>query len=419
MSTWKLEEKSTGLLTVEVENNKWVEAQEKAFKKISENFEKDGFRKGHVPTSIVKKEVSEQAIAVEAIDFAAQEALEAGVNEHNLELVARPEIVNIDGVSKDACTLVFKVTVKPEVTLGAYKGLPLEVAEVEVTEEDVNAELEKMRERYAENESKDVIESGDNVKFDFEGFKDGVAFEGGKADDYELVIGSNQFIPGFEDAMIGLKKDEEKDIDLTFPEDYQAADLAGAAVVFHVKVKEITSKVLPEVSDDLAQDMNIAGVETAEALVAHVREDLLKAKKEADENEAFEKTLEVAINNATVDLPDALVESELDEMVRNYGQRFQQQGMQLDQFLQMTGQTMEDLRGQMKEDATKSAKLRLVLEKIVEVEEIDVTEEDLNAEYEKMSAQYGMEVDKIKEIVPAQNLKYDVKMQKALNLIKG
>jgi trigger factor len=419
MSTWKLNEKSQGDLSVKIEGKTWSDAQVKAFDKLSTEVEISGFRKGHAPEALVRKQINPQQILIEAVDLVAQEALVAAVEENSLELVASPEL-KLDALTAEAVELTFVCTVKPEVTLGEYKGLPFEVEAVEISEEEVSAELEKMREKYAEIESKEgAVADGDTTIIDFEGFKDDIAFEGGKGENHELVIGSNSFIPGFEEKLIGMVKDEEKDITLTFPEEYQAAELAGKEVVFKVKMNDIKVKVLPELNDELAKDMNIADVETKEALEEYVKNDIRTQKTEAAENEASNKLIETVINNATVDLPDAMIDAETTEMVNDYSSRLQQQGFQLDQFLQMTGQTEEQLREQMKVDAVSRVKLRLVLEKIAEVENIEATEEIIEAEYAKIAEQYSMEVEKIKEIIPADNLSFDVKLQKALELVKG
>jgi trigger factor len=419
MSTWKLNEKSQGDLSVKIEGKTWSDAQVKAFAKLSTEVEISGFRKGHAPEALVRKQINPQQILIEAVDLVAQEALVAAVEENSLELVASPEL-KLDALTAEAVELTFVCTVKPEVTLGEYKGLPFEVEAVEISEEEITAELEKMREKYAEIESKEgAVADGDTTIIDFEGFKDDIAFDGGKGENHELVIGSNSFIPGFEEKLIGMVKDEEKDITLTFPEEYQAAELAGKEVVFKVKMNDIKVKVLPELNDELAKDMNIADVETKEALEEYVKNDIRTQKTEAAENEASNKLIETVINNATVDLPKAMIDAETTEMVNDYSGRLQQQGFQLDQFLQMTGQTEEQLREQMTVDAVSRVKLRLVLEKIAEVENIEATEEIIEAEYAKIAEQYSMEVEKIKEIIPADNLSFDVKLQKALELVKG
>ena len=419
MSTWKLNEKSQGDLSVKIEGKTWTDAQAKAFDKLAKNVEVSGFRKGHAPEALVKKQVNPQQVLIEAVDLVAQDALVAGVEEHGLELVASPEL-KLDALTEEAVELTFICTVKPEVTLGEYKGLPFEVEAVEIAEDEVDAQLEQMRNQYAEMVSKEgAVESGDTATIDFEGFKDGVAFEGGKGENYDLVIGSNSFIPGFEDAVIGMAKDEEKDITVTFPEEYQAAELAGQEVIFKVKVNDIKVKELPELDDELAKDMNIPEVETAEALREYVKNDIRTQKTEAAENTATNTLIETVVNNATIDVPDAMVESETTEMVNDYAMRLQQQGFQLAQFLQMTGQSEEQLREQMKTDALNRVKLRLVLEKIAEVENIEVTDEALDGEYSRIAEQYSMEAEKVKEIIPAENLAYDVKLQQALELVKG
>ena len=254
-----------------------------------------------------------------------------GGKEHSLEVIAQPEL-KVNGLDEDKAELVFVITVKPEVTLGQYKELPMEKDAVEVTEEDVNAELTRLQERFAEMEVKETAENGDTVVIDFEGFKDGVPFEGGKAEKYSLVLGSNSFIPGFEDQLIGVKAEDEKDVNVTFPEDYHAAELAGAPVVFKIKVHEVKTKVLPELDDEFAKDVNAPDVETIEDLKAFITKNLTDEKEKQAENKAVNTLMETVVNNASVEIPQAMIDNETNQLVNEYAMQLQQNGFSLDQF---------------------------------------------------------------------------------------
>jgi len=420
MSTWKLNEKSQGDLKVKIEGEVWENAQKKAFDKLAKELEVSGFRKGNVPAKIAEKHLNPQQILLEAVDVVANDALAAGIKEHNLALVARPEL-GIDAIDEKAVELSFVCTVKPEVTLGEYKGLPYEVAAVEVSDEEIEAEITSMQKRYAEVQDKTEgnVEAGDTVTIDFEGFKDDVAFEGGKAENYELKIGSNSFIPGFEDGLIGMALNEEKELPLTFPEEYQAKDLAGKEVVFKVKLNAIKTEVLPELNDDFAADMSIADVDTMEQLKEYVKKDITAQKTTKAENEATETLLDTLVKNATVEVPDVMVKEEAESMVKDYAAQLQKQGLQLEQFFQMTGQTEDQLKEQMKPDALKRVELRLVLEKVAEVENIEASAEKIEENYKQIAEQYNIDVEQVKSIIPVENLEYDVKLQAALELVKG
>lgn len=420
MSNWTIKENSQGELQVTVEGDAWQDAQVKAFDKLAKNVEVKGFRKGQAPKNLVQKQLSSQQVMMEAIDLVAQEALSAGVEEHKLWVVARPEL-KIEDFNESKAELVFVVTVKPEVKLGAYKNLPYEVKEQKVTEKEVTAELEKLQQQYAELEVKEdgTIETGNTAIIDFEGFNEGVAFEGGKAENHSLEIGSNSFIPGFEDQLIGMKTNDEKEINVTFPEDYQAEDLKGKPVVFKVKINEIKVNKIPALDDDLVKDVNIEGVTTIAELKAHYKKNMQEAKKSEAESEATNALLDTVVESASVDIPEVMIADETDEMLKDYGTRLQQQGFSLEQFMKLTGQTAEQMKEQFKDDAVKRVKLRLVLEAISIEEKIEVAEELVNQEYEKIAEQYSMEIDKVKEIIPSVNLEYDIKLQKALDVVKG
>lgn len=419
MSTWTLKEKSTGELKVTIEGENWKTAQKKAFNKLAKELEIPGFRKGSVPAAMAKKYVPAQKIMLEAVEHCAQELLDAGIDEHSLWPISRPEL-NIEEISEEAATMSFTFAVKPEVKLGEYKGLAYEVAETSVSEEEVDAELKRIQENFAELEVKEEgeVENGDTAVIDFEGFKDGVAFEGGKGENHPLEIGSNSFIPGFEEQVIGMKKEETKDINVTFPENYQAAELAGQPVVFKVTVHEIKAKVLPELNDDLAKDVNAPNVETMEDLKALIRKNQEEQKQQNAENEATNKLISTVVDACEVEIPEIMIKNETDDMIQDYANRLQQQGISLQQFFQITGQSEETLREQMAKDAESKVKLRLVLDAVATQEKLEVGEEDIDTEYGLIASQYNMEKDKVKELIPASSISYDVRLRKALDLIK-
>lgn len=419
MSTWTLKEKSTGELKVTIEGENWKTAQTKAFNKLAKELEIPGFRKGSVPAAMAKKYVPAQKIMLEAVEHCAQDLLDAGIEEHSLWPISRPEL-NVEEISEEAATMSFTFAIKPEVKLGEYKGLAYEVEETSVSEEEVEAELKRIQENFAELEVKEngEVENGDTAVIDFEGFKDGVAFEGGKGENYPLEIGSNSFIPGFEEQVIGMKKEETKDINVTFPENYQAAELAGQPVVFKVTVHEIKAKVLPELNDDLAKDVNAPDVETMDDLKALIRKNQEEQKQQNAENEATNTLISTVVDACEVEIPEVMIKNETDDMIQDYANRLQQQGISLTQFFQITGQSEETLREQMAKDAESKVKLRLVLDAIATQENLEVGEEDIDTEYGLIASQYNMEKEKVKELIPASSISYDVRLRKALDLIK-
>src|SRR5699024_2174063 len=318
--------------------------------------------------------------------------------------------------------LVFtaKVIVKPEVTLGEYKGLEVEEQSVEVTDEDVEQELEAQRQQHAELVVKEEgnVEEGDTVVMDFEGFMDGEAFEGGKGENHSLEIGSGQFIPGFEEQLVGKETGEESEIEINFPEDYHAEELAGKKATFKVKIHEIKEKELPELDDEFAKDVD-EEVETLDELKKKKKEQLEEQKKQDAENQKRETLIEQASNNAEVDIPEAMVNTELEQMIKEFEQRLQMQGMTMEMYYQFSGQDENALKEQMKEDAEKRVKTNLTLEAISETEELEPTEEDINAELEKMASMYGTEVEQLKQMLGGNTdaLKEDLKFKKAIDFL--
>lgn len=407
-------------LKVTLEGEKWETAKNKSFDKIASKVEIKGFRKGQAPKNLVRKQINEQQIILEAVESLAQEALINAIEEHHVELIDRPGL-KIDTLTNEKAEITFVCAVKPDVTLGQYKGLGYSVEEATVTDEDVENEISKIKEQKAELEIKEdgSVENGDTVVIDYAGFKDGVAFDGGTAENQELVIGSNTFIPGFEEQLIGMKSEEEKEINVKFPEDYHAEDLKGADAMFKVTVHEIKTKVLPELDEEIISSLNIKDVKTEEELRNYIKDALLKNRQNENENKATDELLDKVCEAATVEIPEVMIENEVTDMLKEYEQRLMQQGLKLEQFYQFTGQTEADLRSNMRIDAEKKVKLRLVLEEVAKAENVEVTKEDINAEYENIANQYGMKTEDVMKYIPEDNISYDLKLRKALEILKA
>lgn len=418
-SKWELKEKSTGELTAVVEGDLWKDAQKKAFNKLKRNINIPGFRKGQAPAALIKKQVPVQNILMDAAEEIANQVLGEGIEEHDLWLVARPTL-SIDELNEEKAILKFICVVKPEVKLGEYKNLPIKKKSTRVTQKEIDAEVERLQERYADLELKEegAVENGDTAVIDFEGFKDGVAFDGGKGEDYPLEIGSGSFIPGFEEQLIGMQKGETKDIDVTFPENYGASDLAGQPAVFKVTVKEIKAKVLPEVNDELVKEAKIKDVETLEDYRSYMKKTISEHKEQENEENFTNELLTKIVENAEVEIPDAMIESETDQMVNEFKQRLSGQGFTLEQFAAVTGQNEEMIRAEMRKDAEKKVNVRLVLEAIAEAEKIEISEEDIEAELQEIANQFGRPLEQVKQLISNDAVSYDLRQRKALELIK-
>ncbi|GAE30192.1 trigger factor [Alkalihalobacillus hemicellulosilyticus] len=419
---WEKQEGNEGVLTVEVEADKVNDALDQAFKKVVKKVNVPGFRKGKVPRSLFEKQFGVESLYQDALDILLPGEYAQAVEEAGIEPVDRPEI-DIETMEKGSnLTFTAKVTVKPEVELGEYKGLEVEEPDTNVTDEDVEAELTTLQERQAELvvlEDGEIAE-GDTAVFDFEGFVDGEPFEGGQADNYSLEIGSGQFIPGFEEQMIGLKAGDEKDVEVTFPEEYHAENLAGKPATFKVKVHDIKRKQLPELDDEFAKDAN-EEVETLDELKASLKEKLQKDKEHQAEHQVRDALVQQASENATIDVPEAMVNSEVDRMLQEFEQRLQAQGMNLEMYFQFSGQDEAAMRQQFQEDAGKRVRMNLTLEAIAEAESLEASDEDVDKEIEKMAEMYKRSTDEIKGLLAAQggvdSLKADLKVQKAVEFL--
>jgi len=400
--SWEKIEKNRGVLTVEVEADKFTAALDKAFKKVVGKVSVPGFRKGKVPRAIFEKRFGVESLYQDAVDILLPEAYSEAVQQAGITPVDTPEI-NIEQIEKgQAFKFTATVDVKPEVELGEYKGIEVEDQAVFVSEEDVNAELTKMQERHAELvvlEEGEAAQEGDTAIIDFEGFKDGVAFPGGKGENHSLVLGSGSFIPGFEEQVIGMKKGEEKEINVTFPEEYHSEELAGQPAVFKVKVNDIKRKVLPELDDEFAKD--VSEFDTLDELKKDIEATLLKRKEEERKRYIENTVVTKAAEAAQVEIPQGMIRTEVDNMLRDYDMRLRQQGLNLDLYYQFTGQTEEQLREQMKADAEIRVRNFLVLEAIAKAENLTVSDEEFEEELAKLAEMYQRSVDEIRAIFTA------------------
>lgn len=417
---WEKQEGNEGLLTVEVSAEQFNEALDEAFKKVVKDVQLPGFRKGRIPRGMFEQRFGVESLYQDAVDIVLPEAYSNAVDEAGIEPVDQPEI-DITQIEKGkALHFTAKVTVKPEVKLGDYKGLEVEAVDVNVTDEDVENDLDNQRQSLAELVVKEegAIENGDTVVIDFEGFVDGEAFEGGAAENHSLEIGSGSFIPGFEEQLIGKTTGEETEVEVTFPEEYHAENLAGQPATFKVKIHEVKAKELPEMDDEFAKDVDDE-VET----LAELKEKTKKRLEEQKQNDADAAVRESLINQATenaeIDIPDAMVDSELDRMVREFEQRLQQQGMTLEMYTQFSGQSEDELKDQMKGDAEKRVQTNLVLEAIAQVENLEATDEDVQEELQSMADMYNLEMEQLTQMLGGNTdaIKDDLKFKKAIDFL--
>lgn len=413
-------EKNMAKLTIEVSAEELEKALQGAYLKQKNNISIPGFRKGKVPRAMVEKMYGAGIFYEDAANALIPEAYSNAVAESKLDVVSQPE-VNVVQIEKGK-PFIFtaEVAVKPEVTLGEYKGLEVPKADLTVTEEEIEAELKKEQEKNSRTVTVEDrgAENGDITTIDFEGFVDGEAFEGGKGTDYPLTLGSNSFIPGFEDQLVGSKAGDHVEVKVTFPEEYQAKELAGKEAVFQCDVKKVEAKELPELDDDFAQDVSEFDTlaEYKEDVKKNLTEKKEKAARTAKENAAVDK----AIENAEMDIPDAMLNTQVRQMLDDFSRRMQSQGLTMEQYFQFTGMTLDKMQEEMKPQALKRIQTRLVLEKIAEVENIQPTEEEVEEEFKKMADAYKMEVEKIKELLgdrELEQMKKDMAVQKAVTLI--
>lgn len=412
------QEHSVVALTIEITKAEFEAAKDKAFKKTGKNITVPGFRKGKAPRKMIEKRYGEGVFFEEAFNIIYPDAMEMAVEKSGIKPVGRADVDLGDPAEEGGLTIIAKVPVEPEVELGEYKGIEVEKETVKVLQADVKAELNRMAQRNARTETVErKAKKNDTVDIDFEGFVDGVPFEGGKAEHHELTLGSGAFIPGFEDQLIGCKAGDEKDVVVTFPEEYHAKELAGKEATFKCKVHKVEETILPEIDDEFAKDVSDT-CETLDDLKKEITERLKAERQEAADNAFEEKVLDAVIDGMKADIPAAMIDSQVDTIVQDFGYRLQMQGMGLEQYLKMTGTEMGAFRAMFQSQAERQVKTRLALQKVVELEGITVSDTELEEEYAKMAEQYKMEVEKVKAIVSKEALEGDLKISNALEFIK-
>lgn len=408
-----------GVVTFTIGQDKIQPALDQAFNKVKKNLNAPGFRKGHMPRAVFNQKFGEEALYDDALNAILPAAYETAIAELGLDVVAQPKI-DVKSIEKGQdWTLTAEVVTKPEVKLGAYKDLEVSVeASKEVTDEEVDAKLESERKNLAELVVKEgAAENGDTVVIDFVGSVDGVEFDGGKGENHSLELGSGQFIPGFEDQLVGAKAGDEVEVKVTFPEDYQAADLAGKAAVFVTKVNEVKAKEVPALDDELAKDLDDE-VETLDELKAKYRKELEAAKEIAFDDAVEGAALDLAVENAEiVELPAEMVEDEVHRAMNEFMGNMQRQGISPEMYFQITGTTQEDLHKQYEADADKRVKTNLVIEAVAAAEGFDATEEEIQKEINDLAAEYNMEVSQVSALLSPEMLKHDITMKKAVEVI--
>lgn len=412
------QEHSVVALTIEITKAEFEAAKDKAFKKTGKNITVPGFRKGKAPRKMIEKLYGEGVFFEEAFNIIYPDAMEMAVEKSGIKPVGRADVDLGDPAEEGGLIIIAKVPVEPEVELGEYKGIEAEKETVKVLQADVKAELNRMAQRFARTETVDrKAKKNDTVDIDFEGFVDGVPFEGGKAEHHELTLGSGAFIPGFEDQLIGCKAGDEKDVVVTFPKEYHAEELAGKEATFKCKVHKVEETILPEIDDEFAKDVSDT-CETLDDLKKEITERLKAERQEAADNAFEEKVLDAVIDGMKADIPAAMIDAQVDTIVQDFGYRLQMQGMGLEQYLKMTGTEMGAFRAMFQSQAERQVKTRLALQKVVELEGITVSDKELEEEYAKMAEQYKMEVEKVKAIVSKEALEGDLKISNALEFIK-
>ena len=405
-------------LEIEISAEDFEAAIEKAYLKARKNIAMPGFRKGKAPRKLIEKEYGEQVFFEDAVNLLYAPVVNGAVEESGLELVTRPEVEVTEISKENGVKLKATCITKPEVEVKDYKGIEGEKVVNPVTDEDINKQLDALREKNVTVETVDdrAAENGDDVVIDFEGFKDDVAFEGGKAEDFTLSLGSGQFIPGFEDQIVGHNAGEDFDINVTFPDEYQVKELAGAPAVFKIKLKSISKKVMPELDDDMVKDST--EFDTVDEYKADVKKKLEEANEKHADSEVEAKIFDKVIENMTAEIPQVMFDNRVNEMISELEQRLAPQGISLDLYMQYTGQTIDTVKKAYAEQAEKQVKLRLALEKIAKLENIEVTEDELKAEFDKLAEAYKLDVDQIKQFIHDDDLKKDIAVGKAVDLIK-
>ncbi len=406
-------------IVIKMEGDVWEKALDGAFKKRQKEAKVDGFRKGKVPRDIYEKHFGKESLFIDAADALLQEAYDKAMEESKLVPVVQPG-VDLKSLDENGVEFIFKIITKPELKIKKYQGLSIKPEKVKVEKEEIEHELSHVLERFTEVTIKDGnVENGDIAVIDFEGFKDGVAFDGGKGENYSLEIGSNTFIPGFEEQLIGMKAGEEKEIEVTFPEDYNAEDLKGAKATFKVKVNDVKEKVAREMDEEFFQDLGMEGIDSEEKLRKEI-ENNIKTQKEAEaENNYVDRLLEAVSKNVEVDIPQEMVDEETDRLLKRFAQQLQMQGISLDVYYQFTQTSEVDLREQLEKEAYQNVLYRLMLEEIMNLEKIEVSEEDAQKEAMELAKKYGIEKEQLlSEFGGIDMIQYDLEMRKTIDALK-
>ncbi len=413
-------EKNYHTIEIKIEGKEWEDAQEKAFKEKVKKVNVDGFRKGKCPRNIYEKKFGKDFL-VEAADLVLQDAYTKALDESKLVPVIQPE-VNLKSLDDNGVVFTFKIITKPEVKISKYRDLGVKPNEVKVTKEEIDHELGHLLEKYTELVSKDEngkVENGDVAIIDFEGFKDGIPFDGGKGENYSLEIGSNTFIPGFEEQLVGMKQGEEKEINVTFPEDYMSDSLKGQPAVFKVKVNEIKTKEKRELDEDFFFDLGIEGVNDEESLRKEIEANIKANKDMEEENNYVDRLLEAVSKNVEVDIPEEMVNEEVERLFKRTEQQMAMQGISLDLYYQVTKSTEKDLKSQLEKEAYQNVLYRLMLEEIMNIEKVEVSEDEAMEEAKRLAERYQMELDKfLNEFGGIEMVQYDQEMRKTIELLK-
>lgn len=416
-----MKNKNVKEITVKIEGNEWKDALDKAFEKANQKAKIDGFRPGKAPKDLFLKKYGVESLYMDAGDLVLESAYKKVLEEvKDLELVAQPDIA-LKSVDENHVEFTFNLITKPEVKLGKYKDLKVKKGSTKVTQEEVDEAINQMRQKYAENVEKEdgKVENGDIAVIDFEGFKDGVAFEGGKGENYNLTIGSGTFIPGFEEQLVGMAKGDEKDVNVTFPENYHSEELKGAPVVFKVKVNGIKKVIIPEIGEDFFDDLGME-VKSEEELRKQVEETIKLRKENEVDNKYIDDLLAEAAKTTEIDVPDAMIHEEAHRMVHQYEEQLKMQGLTLEQFFQFTNSNEEALMDQMHDEAKNRVVYRLMLEEIAKAENINISDEQADEEATKLSEKYQMAKDEfLKAFGGTDMIKYDLTMKGAIDVLKG
>ena len=408
-------------LTVKIEGQEWTEALDKSFNKNVKNVSISGFRKGKCPRDVYEKKYGKESLYIDAAESLLQDAFRKVMEENKDVIPVVQPRVDIKSMDENGVEFLFTIITAPEVKIKKYKGLKVTREEVEVTQEEIDHEISHLLERYTELVTKEdgALEEKDIADIDFEGFKDGVAFEGGKGENYSLEIGSHTFIPGFEEQLVGMKTGEEKEIEVTFPEDYMSEELKGQKATFKVKLHEIKTKEQRELDKEFFEDLGMEGVDSRETLEEEIKKDLTAHKDMEAENNYIESLLETVGKEVEVDIPEEMVEDEIDNMLHKFEEQLKMQGISLAMYYQFTNSDEKQLRDQMEKDAYQHVLYRLMLEEIVKLEKIEITDEEIETEIKETAKKYQMTEEEFEKALGGKEMmKYDLEMRKVIEILK-